>query len=115
MATNAARRYSPPPGWRPVRTWEAAQLRVLGPDRACELRCYPPDDMQFKSDALRAMSDGRRRALGWDQLLEEVRGRMKQLYPCVTIQPRHPMAAGDDQDELWYCYRDGALIVGPGT
>jgi hypothetical protein len=36
---------------------------------------------------------------------------MKQAYPAVTIRPRHPLAAGDDPDELWYCFRDGAIFA----
>jgi len=35
---------------------------------------------------------------------------MKLAYPTVTIRPRDPIAAGDDPDELWYCFRDGGIF-----
>jgi len=89
---------------------QAPRLRLVGPDRKFVLRCYPQHDAKFEADSQRAVADCQRPNQTWEQLLGEVRSRMKLAYPTVTIRPRDPIAAGDDPDELWYCFRDGGIF-----
>ena len=109
--TGAAQQNSPYRSRRSGLAEVPVRLRLVGPDRKCVLRCYPRDDAQFEADAQKAMTDVRKPNQSWEQFLEAVRSQMKQAYPAVTIRPRHQLAAGDDPDELWYCFRDGAIFA----
>lgn len=92
-----------------------AELRLIRSDREFVLRCYPKDDAQFEADVRRIVAGLQQASWGGSTFLEQARNRVKQLYPDVTIQPRDRLAAGDDPDELWYCYRDGGFLGGPST
>ena len=107
---STATQYGPYRGSRASLTHDRVRLRLVGPDRKCVLRCYPQDDAGFEADAQRVVADCQKPNQTWEQLLGEVRSRMKLAYPTVTIRPRDPMAAGDDPDELWYCFRDGGIF-----
>jgi hypothetical protein len=107
---SAATQYGPYRGSRAGLAQSPVRLRLVGPDRKCVLRCYPHDDPEFEADAQRAVGDCQKPNQTWEQLLEDVRSRMRLAYPAVTIRPRDPIAAGDDPDELWYCFRDGGIF-----
>lgn len=108
--SGAAPDYRPLRGWRPARTGAPIQLRLLQPDRKCELRCYPRDDRQFEANAVRALAESRELSVGWNDLLAHFRTRMAKLHPNLLVQPRDPLAARNEGDQLWYCYRDGRLL-----
>lgn len=107
---STAQRFGTSPRWRPGQTFGVVGLRLISPDRPLALRCYPPDDTQFEEQAKKAVGEGRSLSLSWEKVLEHVRDRLKELYPGVRVQPRDPIASGDDPDELWYCYRDGGIL-----
>jgi hypothetical protein len=75
------------------------------------LHCYPREDRQFLADAQRAVRESRVLVARPQQLLEDVRRRLKAVYPAARIERRHRLAAGDDPNEVWYCYRDGTLVT----
>jgi hypothetical protein len=75
---------------------------------ACVLRCFPADDPRFEADARRILSQCRVTQTS-TEVLERVRCRLEALYPDAVVQPRNPLAANGDPDELWYCFRDGGL------
>ena len=108
--SNAASRYGPSPGRREGGAAYLGRLRLVDPSRQCQLRCYPTDDLQFEADAAKALADVLRPNRSWEQLLLEVRSRMTLIYPAVAIRPRDPLAADNDPNELWYCFRDGGVF-----
>jgi hypothetical protein len=75
------------------------------------LRCYPRDDPQFLADAQEALTESRWLASRSQQMLEEVRRKLKERYPAVRVEPRNRLASGDGLDDVWYCYRDGTLVA----
>jgi hypothetical protein len=78
---------------------------------APELRCFPADDAEFLADAQAALGVGLGPKFKSERQVELVSARLRTRYPLVRIVPRHPFAvfSGEPLD-LWYCYRDGALI-----
>jgi hypothetical protein len=108
--SNAASRYGPSPNRMEGVAADLVRLRLVGPNRQCRLKCYPTDDPQFEADAAKALADVLKPNLSWGQLLQEVRSRMMRIYPAVAIRPRDPIAADNDPNELWYCFRDGGVF-----
>ena len=106
---SAERRFSPAPWSGPDQISGSRALPRIGPNRRCALRCYPQTDPQFEADVRSALAESLGSARAWPEVLENVRQRIRQDYPFARIQPRHPLAAHGDPNELWYCYRDGAF------
>jgi len=67
-------------------------------------RCYPRDDHEFAFDMSNAVDD-----IG--SYPAEVEACLRTKYPMVRVVVRDALAnvAGPDEDELvWYCYRNGS-------
>ena len=88
-----------------------ANSRDLEPAPTPTLRCYPREDEQFVADVRKALAENRDLVSRPQHLLEEVRHRLKERYPAVRVEPRNRLASGDGLGEVWYCYRDGTLVI----
>ena len=70
-------------------------------------RCYPRSDAEFADDVASALDQA---DSDWASVVALLRGK----YPLIRIVERDALAsvAGpDEQDLVWYCYRDGAAVV----
>ena len=70
-------------------------------------RCYPRSDDQFEQDVARAIQ-----CHGSD--LDDVIAVLRAKYPAVRIAVRTALA-DLEHAEVWYCYRDGAIVTTPGS
>jgi hypothetical protein len=67
------------------------------------LRTYPKDDGEFASDVQDAI-------VTEHGDVDEVIIRLRTKYPAARIAVRNPLARVEGED-VWYCYRDGKVIL----
>lgn len=68
-------------------------------------RCYPRSDDQFERDVSHAIQSH-----GCD--VDDVIAFLRTKYPAVRIAVRSALA-DLEHAEVWYCYRDGAIVTTP--